>query len=139
MKPRMEKPAPTLKPGQIVFFPVCKKTTKPAAQPAVFKGHGFGVFLGVVPHGIMEPTRQMMTPLMAAIGWISFDDVAEFLGEEQLKELITKFKERHEAPPGEEASPIQLPPERPRIIGLDGNEIVARNPNDSECAGPREN
>ncbi|MDH4164704.1 MAG: hypothetical protein OEW15_18750, partial [Nitrospirota bacterium] len=89
-------PAGTLKPGGVVYFNVCKKSTKPNSEPMIFKGHGFGVFLGVVPQFKVEPTREMLDPLLAGIGWVSFENVYELLGEEQFKLLETKFREKYE-------------------------------------------
>lgn len=117
--------AGSLKSGAIVYFPVCHKTTKPQAQPYVFQGKGFGVFLGVTPHGFPDMTREMIPAMMAGIGWVSFEDVAELLGEEQLKLLEQKFRDKYEAKPGEEAAPaeppkIALPQSAGKLIGLDG-------------------
>lgn len=124
--------AGSLKPGGVVFFNVCKKTTRPGSEPMVINGHGFGVFLGVVPNLAEEPTKEMLDPIMAGIGWVSFDHVAEFLGEEQIEILLTKFREKYgleEVLPGEsvEAPPpppkMLTMPERPALIGRDGKPI----------------
>lgn len=137
MGPRGLKPMPagTLKPGGVVFFNVCKKSTKPNSTPMVLKGHGFGVFLGIVPQFGVEPTREMMDPLLAGVGWISFEHVAEFLGEEQFKILETKFREKYgleemteeeaAAEPKPEVPLLTLPPEKPTgLVALDGAPLT---------------
>lgn len=127
-------PAGTLKPGGVVYFNVCKKSTKPNSEPMIFKGHGFGVFLGVVPQFKVEPTREMLDPLLAGIGWVSFENVYELLGEEQFKLLETKFREKYEldaVPEGEKIEEPPPPPQdkslmmpaKPELIGLDGRPL----------------
>lgn len=119
--------AGSLKPGGVVFFPTCKKTAKPNGQVYVMKGHGYGVFLGVVPMGHPEPTREMMDPLLAGVGWVSFENVIELLGEDQFKILEEKFRAKYdmdqdiEGPSTAEPS-IALPPEK-QLIGLDGKAL----------------
>lgn len=132
--PRGLKPTGTLKPGQVVYFNGCKKNTK-NSEPFIFKGHGFGVFLGVVPHNVREPAREQMDGLLAGIGWVSFENVAELLGEEQFDLLAAKFQEKYglePMPEGEKmpdapapmAEPvIALPPEK-QLLGANGRPIV---------------
>lgn len=137
MGPRGLKPLPagTLKPGNVVFFNVCKKSTKQNSEPMVIKGHGFGVFLGVVPQFAPEPTREMMDPLLAGVGWVSFENVYELLGEEQFKILETKFREKYgleeakegeptpDVPPPKAEPTIAMPPEK-KLIGIDGRPLT---------------
>lgn len=124
-----------LKPGSVVFFQQCKKTAKPNSGGIGFKGHGFGIFLGIVPPGVAEPTRYMMDPLMAGIGWVSFETVKELLGEETLKKLTDAFTKKYdieERPTEEIPNSVQLalPPEK-TLVGLDGQplELPDRNKN----------
>lgn len=140
-------PAGTLKPGAVVFFPVAKKSTKANSEPLVFRGHGFGVFLGVVPQFAVEPTREMMDTLLSGVGWVSFENVFEMLGEEQFRILEQKFRAKYEleAMTEEEAkaeptpaTPLHPPPEKTLLVSRDGTPLVAGNPSDSEIAGPRE-
>ena len=121
--------AGSLKPGGVVFFNVCKKSTRPGSEPMVINGHGFGVFLGVVLSLTEEPTNEMLDPILANLGWVSFDHVAEFLGEEQCKILLDKLAEKYgleagkpdEAPP--KPPPILTVPDRPALVGRDGKPI----------------
>lgn len=129
--PTALKPLPKgeLKPGGVVFFPTCKKTTR--GQPIVFRGHGFGVFLGVVPQMAAEPNRYMIDPLMAGVGWISFAHIREFLGDEVFDDLAVKFRAKYELEPvkdGEVVPEVPPPPEiampaEKRLVGLDGQPI----------------
>lgn len=125
----------TLKPGSVVFFNGCKKSTKQNSEPFIFKGHGFGVFLGVVPTNVKEPAREQMDGLLAGIGWVSFENVAELLGEEQFDLLAKKFQEKYgleplpedekmpENPPAPIAEPeLTLPPEK-QLLGADGRPM----------------
>lgn len=127
-------PAGTLKPGGVVYFNVCKKSTKQNSEPLIFKGNGFGIFLGVVPQFAQEPSRAHLDPLLAGIGWVSFENVVEMLGEEQFKILETKFRakygfeevpegEKVEAPPVPKAEPELMMPAKPELIGLDGRPL----------------
>ncbi len=127
-------PKQTLEPGGVVFFPACKKTPKPNSQTLVFQGHGFGIFLGIVPTGMEMPSRAQMDPLLSAVGWVSFENVAEMLGEDQFEILATKFREKYgleEVPEGEEMSDAPAPratpeialPEERKLIGLDGKPL----------------
>lgn len=156
------RPRSPLNPGQVVFYPLCAKTTRPGTSPYVFQGHGFGVHLGVAGLGQPEPTKYMVPILMAGIGWVSFEEVRELLGEEACNTLMDKFRAKYEAKEEEskpEDKPAIVAPEAPKLIGLDGQplkastpshdeaegaadavfpECTAINPSDSECAGPRD-
>lgn len=132
--------AGSVKPGQVVFFPACRKSTRPNSQTMIFKGNGFGVFMGVVPQGMGEPTKEMLPPLLAGIGWVSFEDVFELLGEEQFKLLETKFREKYEIAAGDEAAKpaeapkIALPPER-KLVTPDGSPLLKAAPEAPDGGG----
>lgn len=80
-----------LKMGEIVFFRRCKRSSKRKAAEMELQGHGFGVFLGHVPPFVKDPEDWELLRMMGQAGFISFDDVRAFLGEETLKDLLTKF------------------------------------------------
>ena len=61
----------------------------------VFKGaHGFGILLGTVPMFGKEPSPVDLLKLMGTVGFLSFDNVAEFLGDEQAEICVKKFEDK---------------------------------------------
>lgn len=133
-------PAGLLQNGMAVYFEECKRSPHRKSLKLKFRGHGFGILLGVLPHFKKEVTRSQLVALMGGVGFVLLDDVADFLGDEAAATFTEKFHAKYdEGPPNAE-------PETPRIVGLDGlprePEIaplpVAGNPSDSEIAGNRE-
>jgi hypothetical protein len=117
----------TISPGRVIYFPVCRTTSKPTAPMMTFNGIGFGVFLGVVPPRFPEPTPAMVPQLMATIGYVAFEDVIEFLGDDAFKTVEEKFRAKYEPPAGEETAESAEPPampEPPRLVGVDGKPIA---------------
>lgn len=99
-----------LNPGDVVFFKKCTKLPTKRAQEIGFKGgHAFGVMLGVVAPFAPPPTEKILMPLMGHAGYISFDDVGNFLGEEQAKLCIKKFEDKY-------YPKIIVPPPKPALI-----------------------
>lgn len=85
-----------LKTGDVVFF---KKVTRSAQRrsPEIgFKGgSGFGVMLGIVPPQMQDPAEAQLMVLMGQAGYMAFDDVKAFLGEEALKTVMAKFQDKY--------------------------------------------
>lgn len=81
--------------GDIVYFKEGKKGSSRKAHGARFKGHGIGVFLGHVGPFEKEPSADEAIKLIGACGYLSFDDVADFLGDEQAHICVKKYEERY--------------------------------------------
>ena len=129
--------------GDVVFFKSAKKGSDRKALEGRFKGYGFGVLLGHVPPFQKDPPASELLRLMGSIGFISFDDVAEFFGNETGAQCVTKFEDKYYGkvifqlgPDGkplldEKGQPIPLerPPEEVKteapsaILGADGNPV----------------
>lgn len=86
-------------PGDVVYFKVCTKESKRRARQIGFKGgQGFGVMLGIVPPFGGDPSATQLFSLMGQVGFLSFDNVVEFLGVDQAKICIAKFEEKYHPP-----------------------------------------
>lgn len=81
--------------GDVVYFKKAKRFTKRGAPEATFKGHGFGVFLGHLPPLKKDVLAIDLMKLMGSIGFLTFDDVGEFLGEEVAADVIKKFEDKY--------------------------------------------
>jgi hypothetical protein len=131
----MSKQKPNLKTGDAVFFKRAKESSDPDAKFIEFQGHGFGVFLGAIPNEIHDPTPQVLFQIMGSIGFCLFDDIVEFLGEEQGRIVLKKHEEKYNPVLTEEEKAAQMKAafrekqpviaQRPtkKIIGLDGKPI----------------
>ena len=89
------KEPPTMNLGDIAFFQKCSHSAAPNAGYFNFKGAGFGIFLGALPPNVKEPKEADILALMGAIGFVSFDDVSAFVGEEMMNKVIKGIEERH--------------------------------------------
>lgn len=97
-----------LKSGDIVFFKKCTRSAKRRSPEIGFKGgNGFAIMLGIVPPFQKEPVESQVLALMGSVGFLSFDDVVNFLGEELGKECCQKFEEKYNSP--SPASQLILP------------------------------
>lgn len=82
--------------GDIVFFNKAKTKPVKSAREIKFTGHGFGIMLGMVPSMcITPPPAHHIFKLLGTCGFLTFDDVAEFLGEDQAKLCIEKFEKKY--------------------------------------------
>lgn len=87
---------PNLNPGDVVFFKIVKKSSRHNKfKEIAFKGHGFGVLLGIVPPFAQDPPESHLMRLMGAAGYLSFDDVADFFGNEIGAQAVTKFEDKY--------------------------------------------
>lgn len=85
--------------GDVVYFKKVTREIKRRSQEIGFKGgHGFGVMLGIVPPFQKEPAEGTLLQLMGQVGFMSFDDVKEFIGEDQMKVCVEKFKVKYYKP-----------------------------------------
>lgn len=121
-----KKPEPSeikIEPGTVVYF--TKAKTKPGLKTPEwgFKGHGYGIMLGLVPPGTLPPPLDFIKYQMANVGFVGFDEIAEFLGKEVAETCVKKAIEKYsrlfgvpvaaEAPPGitpAGITPLDIPP-----------------------------
>lgn len=122
------------KPGDAVFFKKGKKDTKRKSIEGTFKGYGFGVFLGHVPPFQKDPPLEHLMRLMGTIGFLTFDDVGEFLGTEHAAKCVQMYEDKYypkiEVKKAEETTeekqiemPKELIPPTPTLIGMDGKPL----------------
>lgn len=83
------------KPGDIAFFKEARKGVKKSSPGAKTQGHFFGVVLGVVPPFAKEPPADQLMNLMGQAGFVSFDDVGNFLGNAAGAKLLAAFEMRY--------------------------------------------
>lgn len=88
-----------LRTGDCVFFSEVKTSTHRKAQAVRFKGFGFGLLLGIVPPFGKDPGPVDFFRLMGQAGYLSFDDVGEFLGPEVGVEILKQFEKKYYSPP----------------------------------------
>lgn len=126
--------------GSIVYFKRAKETSSPRGKFVEFKGHGIGILLGHVPPFKQDCNLAQARCLLGMVGYITLDDVAEFLGKERMDECITKFQAKYYTPPPavctlhsppDPACDVCLPPrteEAPmpapsNLVGIDGKPL----------------
>ena len=102
--------------GDVLFFKQARRSTKRSAETGTFKGFGFGVYLGHVPPFAKDPDQGILRRLMGSIGYVLFDDVGEFLGNEAGAECVKKFEAKYYSPQGATDQP-ELP--------IEGKETTA--------------
>jgi hypothetical protein len=82
--------------GSIVFFKDIADTSRMKGRTGVrFKGHGFGVLLGEVPPFGKDPDQVALFRCLGGIGYLSFDDVGEFLGDEAGAKCVAAFEAKY--------------------------------------------
>lgn len=84
-----------MKQGDLVYFKAASTSAKPRTPVVGFKGHGYGVMLGAVPPFQKDPPAIVVMRNMGQIGFVSFDDVGEFLGPEAGAECVRKFEDKY--------------------------------------------
>jgi hypothetical protein len=99
-----------MKSGEIVYFKTAKRDSKRKTPLAQFKGLGFGVFLGHLPPFAKEPQVDHLHRMMGAIGFLRFDDVAEFLGDEFGETCVKKFEDKYYGKEIPAPAPVEEPP-----------------------------
>lgn len=96
-----------MKNGDVVFFKRAKASAHRKAPEVMFKGHAFGVMLGHVPPFAKNPPAAYVISQLGSIGYISFDDIGEFLGEDVVKQLALKFEAKYTPKPADPATATQ--------------------------------
>lgn len=152
-----------MKNGDVVFFKKAKRGSGRKMPEVQFKGYGFGVMLGHVPPFAKDPPPEHLLRLMGTIGFISFDDLAEILGDEAAQKAVLAFEDKyygkkiplcecgkndvtHELPklddtgkcvkcqnvriqlPAVEETPLIVPPQSSKLVGVDGKPILSSIP-----------
>ncbi len=117
--------------GDIAFFRKAKRDCGRKTPEGTFKGHGFGLFLGHVPPFAKEPPKVFIHRTLGTLGFLSFDDVTEFISEEAAAECVKKFEDKYYGPVVRTEAEAQklldtaatdlVVPEEKKILGLDGN------------------
>lgn len=114
-------PAGLITNGMVVYFDEVKRAPHRKALKLKFRGHGFGIMLGVVPEFKKEPTRDQVVALLASVGFVLLDDVADFLGDEVAATFTEKFYVKYETTKPEESAIVE--PEPSKLVGLNGQPL----------------
>lgn len=99
--------------GDIIYFKGAQNRPHRKADGCAFKGYGIGLFLGHVIPFQKAPDQHDALRLIGACGFISFDEILEFLGDEQAQLCIQKFEEKYYVN-GKAA---------PEVVGPDGKPV----------------
>jgi hypothetical protein len=118
-----------MKPGDIVFAKELQTGVEKAHARIQFRGHAFAMVLGTMPLMAKEPPKEHIHRLLGNVGYLSFDDVAEFLGEVLAKECVDKFELKYSTQLQEVADVTpaltdEVPILRQKIVDLKGRPIV---------------
>lgn len=108
--------------GDVVYFKTGRRGTKKRDAEVKWNGHGCGVLLCHVPPFEKEPPPEHLIRLIGSIGFISFDDIGEFFGDEVGKATVAKFELKYY---GRTGAPGELAKEPPKILGADGKPLTA--------------
>ena len=130
--------------GDVIYFKDIKTGTRKNAIGARFKHFGWGLLLGAIPPFGKEPQLDDLIRSMGTIGYIAFDDVGEFLGDEMGAKALAAFEAKYyktkpveevkegetpatpEAQPGEGAVPVQVETTEPsRLVNINGRPLDA--------------
>jgi hypothetical protein len=84
-----------MKNGDIVFFQLAKKGSHRKSPVGKFNGHAYGLLLGHVPLFHKDPPMDQVMRQLGAVGYVRFDDIAEFLSEEQAAIVVQKFTDKY--------------------------------------------
>lgn len=113
-----------MKQGDIVFFKRAKNSSAIGSPEVAFKGYGFGLMLGILPYNQKDPPLNHILPLLGGAGFVSFDDVLEFLGQEQGDLCLRKFEEKYllkpPSPEQQQELPLDEPKPGPRLVNAAG-------------------
>lgn len=116
--------------GDVVFFKTAKKESGPKSYAMTFQGHGFGVFLGHVPKMMPDPDPGQLLRMMGQIGFLTFDDVGTFLGEEMAAKCVKMYEDKYYGKEAQDAAP-EIPvvattaTEGSRLVDTNGSPLHA--------------
>ncbi len=86
---------PTIEPGDCVFFRDCRDSMSENPLRVRAKGLFFGILLGILPPLQKPPPAEYLVRAMGDLGYITFDDLAEFLGEANTAAIMERWKEKY--------------------------------------------
>lgn len=95
-----------LKNGDCVFFQEFQTGAHRKSTRIKVKNLAFGVLLGAIPPFGKDPSPAQLYRCMGEIGYLSFDDVAEFLGAELGQKCVEAFEKKYYTP----VNPQVVPP-----------------------------
>lgn len=110
--------------GDVVFFTEAKSSSARKALKVKFKGHAFGVLLGHVPPFQKDPPAEHLLRLMGQIGFVSFDDVGELLGNEEGAKLVALFEDKYYGKIAEGQAELPLDAEPSKLVDISGAPIT---------------
>lgn len=110
--------------GDVVFFKHAKKELGPTGTFVEFKGHGFGVFLGHIPQDAPAPPLIYLFRKFSQMGFIKFDDIAEFLSPEQAKECVEACERKYFGKISVEEA--QAMPPAPAVVTDESTKVARR-------------
>ena len=105
------------KPGDLIYVQQFKNSPKDKMSVQFNKGRGMALLLGQHHDHVPEPTPHHLFTMIGRIGFLSFDDLKEFLGPELALQAIEKFELKYYGPAIENGMPakakglIILPPD----------------------------
>lgn len=85
----------TAKSGDVLYFKRGKRQPLPNGPQIEFNGHACGIFLCEIPPFRRPPILLDFLRILGTVGYIRFEDLKEFYGEEFLQELSKKFVEKY--------------------------------------------
>jgi hypothetical protein len=85
--------------GDFLYFREAQTGIRKESKRVKFAGHAFGMWVGVVPHFHKEPKDLDIFSMMGSLGWLTFDDVGEFLGPEAGNKVVEMYVKKYSAPP----------------------------------------
>ena len=89
----------SFKVGNFFFFKKARRSLEISAEDENFSGHGVGLFLGENPPGFKGGVNmKSFIQVMGSLGFISFDDITEFLGKDKTDELFKRFEGKYYPP-----------------------------------------
>ena len=92
--------------GDVVYFKLAQDSSHRKSKKITFKGMGYGVFLGHVPPFQKDPPPAHLIRQMGQIGFVTFDDVAQILGDEQAALVVKKFEEKYYGEEAQAEAPV---------------------------------
>lgn len=103
-----------VKPGDLIYVKDFKRSIKENGLIKFSKGHGMAILIGQQMDHVPEPDVKNLFMLMGKIGFLTFDDLAEFAGVEKTKEIVTQFEAKYYGQP-------VAPKEKPSLLILPAN------------------
>lgn len=103
------------KPGDIIYVDQFKNAPRDPLSVKFTKGRGMALLLGQHHDHVPVPTPHHLFMMMGKLGFLTFDDMIEFVGEEMAKQVVEKFEAKYYGPTIENGTP---PKEKSGLIIL---------------------